>query len=215
MWNIVNFGAISNFQVDSLKCEGCGVCKLVCDYNAIELKENEVAEIIEEKAENNSILIKANMKIGADGSGRLISEIIRKSKKYNKLKIVDGSPGIGCPVIATLTETNVCILVTEPTMSGINDLDRIYKLSLNFSLKLYVCINKYNINQDITNQIEKYCEYYNIEIIGKIPYDDMVIESIGSLKPIVLYENSKAGLEIINISNKLIEYIERNDLKWK
>lgn len=185
------------------------MCKLVCPNNAIELKENKVAQIIEEKIKNDSILIKADMEIGADGSGRLISELIRKSKKYNEIKIVDGSPGIGCPVIATLTDTNVCILVSEPTMSGLNDLERIYKLSLNFNLKLFICINKYNINQDITNQIEKYCDDNSIEIIGKIPYDDTVLKSISNIKPIVLYKNSKAGLEIINISKKLIKYIER------
>ena len=185
------------------------MCKLVCPNNAIKLKENEVAQIIEEKIKNDSILIKADMEIGADGSGRLISELIRKSKKYNEIKIVDGSPGIDCPVIATLTDTNVCILVSEPTMSGLNDLERIYKLTLNFNLKLFICINKYNINQDITNQIEKYCDDNSIEIIGKIPYDDTVLESISNIKPIVLYKNSKAGLEIINISKKLIKYIER------
>lgn len=175
------------------------------------MKENKIAEIIEKKV-NNGMLIYANMEIGADRSGILISKLIEKSKKYNQIKIVDGSPGIGCPVIATLTDTDICLLVTEPSVSALSDLKRIYKLTLNFDLKVFVCINKYNINKQVSNQIENYCKDNNIEIIGKISYDDAVIDSINNLKPIVLYKNSAAANEIIDIANKLKKYIERKDV---
>lgn len=210
--DLCKFSAIKNYEVDQLKCEGCGVCKLVCKNNAIILNKNEIALITEENIKDNGILIKADMNIGADGSGRLISELLARSKKYSNIKVVDGSPGIGCPVIATLTDTDICILVTEPSISGLSDLERIYNLSLNFKLKLFVCINKYDINKSISKDIEKYCYKNGIEIIGKIPYDDIVIESIANTIPIVFYKKSIAGKEVINISNKIIDYMERENL---
>ncbi len=203
------FGAIDNYIVDSLKCEGCSVCKLVCPSDAIELYTNKVADIIEDKLKDKSYLIRSEMEIGADGSGRLITELRKKTDKYINIKIIDGSPGIGCSVIASITGVDICILVTEPTISGLNDLKRIYELTKNFESKVLVCINKYDINIEMTEKIKCYCIDNNIEIIGLISYDDMVLKSVNDLKPIVLYKESIAGKEITNIANKIIKKLER------
>ncbi|HPE14663.1 MAG TPA: ATP-binding protein [Bacilli bacterium] len=198
------FDAIKDYKVDSLKCEGCGICKLVCPVGAIEMFDNHVADIIEEKIKNGN-LIRADMEIGADGSGRLITKLRSKVKNNNEIIIVDGSPGIGCPVISSVTDTDFCLIVTEPTLSGLNDLERLLELINSFKIKSLVCINKYDINCNMTEKVKDYCKERNIEIIGLIPYDDMVIKSINDLKPIISYQTSRAGREIKKIAEKIFK----------
>ncbi len=198
------FDAIKDYKVDSLKCEGCGVCKLVCPVGAIEMFDNHVADIIEEKIKNGN-LIRADMEIGADGSGRLIAKLRSKVKNNNEIIIIDGSPGIGCPVIASITDTDLCLVVTEPTLSGLNDLERILELINSFKIKVLVCINKYDINLNMTEKIKNYCKENKVEIIGLIPYDDIVIKSINDLKPIISYQSSRAGIEIKKIAGKILK----------
>ena len=198
------FEVIKDYKVDSLKCEGCGVCKLVCPVGAIEMSDNHIADIIEEKLDTG-YLIRADMEIGADGSGRLITKLRNKAKNNDEVIIIDGSPGIGCPVIASITNTDLCLVVTEPTLSGLNDLERVLELINSFKIKVLVCINKYDINLNMTENIENYCRENNIEIIGLIPYDDIVTKSINDLKPIILYETSQAGIEIKKIAEKIFK----------
>lgn len=203
------FDAIKNNKVDFLKCEGCGVCDLVCPSKAIILSQNKVANILEYKLEDG-YLIKSDMEIGADGSGRLIMKLRENAKKYGDINIIDGSPGIGCSVIASITGVDIALIVTEPTLSGIDDLKRILELAKTFNVLPFVCINKYDINLDMTQNIEQYCNDNKIEIISKIPYDNFVLKSINELKPITLYKESKAGEKIKEISEKLLtKYIER------
>jgi MinD superfamily P-loop ATPase len=203
------FDAIKNNKVDFLKCEGCGVCNLVCPSEAITLSQNKVANILEYKLEDG-YLIKADMEIGADGSGKLITKLREKAKKYENINIIDGSPGIGCSVISSITGTEIALIVTEPTLSGIDDLKRILELAKTFNVLPLVCINKYDINLDMTQNIEQYCNETKVEIISKIPYDNFVLKSINELKPITVYKESKAGEKIKEISEKLFKkYIER------
>ena len=203
------FDAIKENKVDFLKCEGCGVCDLVCSSKAIILSQNKVANILEYKLEDG-YLIKSDMEIGADGSGRLITKLRENAKKYGDINIIDGSPGIGCSVIASVTGVDIALIVTEPTLSGIDDLKRILELTKTFNVLPLVCINKYDINLDMSKSIEKYCNEKKIETIGKIPYDNFVLKSINELKPITLYKESEAGKKIKEISEEILtKYIER------
>lgn len=198
------FDAIENSKVDFLKCEGCGVCSLVCPSGAIILSKNKVANILEYKLQDG-YLIKADMEIGADGSGRLITKLRENAKKYGNINIIDGSPGIGCSVIASITGTDIALIVTEPTLSGIEDLKRILELAKTFNSLPLVCINKYDINLEMTERIEQYCSDNKIEIINKIPYDGFVLKSINELKPITLYKESEAGKKIKEIAEKILK----------
>lgn len=205
------FNAISNYQIDSLKCEGCGVCNLVCPAGAIELTDNYIADIIEEQVKGGN-LIRADMTIGADGSGKVITELRNKVETEKGIIIIDGSPGIGCPVVASLTGVDLCLVVSEPTLSGLSDLKRVLKVIANFKIRALVCINKYDLNLKMTEQIKEYCNKNQIEIIGQIPYDELVIKSINDLKPITLFKESKASKEIKKIANKIFEiYKEREE----
>lgn len=182
-------------DVNPLKCEGCGACTLVCPNEAIGLVEQKTAEIYTTEIPNGKIF-RADMEIGGDGSGLLVSRLRKKAEKYetnSNLTILDGSPGIGCPVIASITNNDKVLIVTEPTKSGLEDFIRVFKLAEHFNISALACINKYDINEEVTNEVEEYCKDKEIPLVGKIPYDEMVVKSINDLKPIIYYENSKAN----------------------
>ena len=116
--------------------------------------------------------------------------------KDDHITIIDGSPGVGCPVIASITGANMALLVIEPTRSGMSDFLRVRELCSHFAMPIMVCINKYDINTDITKEIEDYCKREDIDLVGKVQFDPIVVKSINQLRPIVRYEDSLAGDEI-------------------
>lgn len=198
---VCKFGAINNCTIDPFTCEGCGACKVVCPQDAISLVDVKTADVFLTKTENG-IISRAMMGVGSDGSGKLVTQLRKNAKRYeeeNDITIVDGSPGIGCAVIASITETDVALIVTEPTKSGLDDLKRILELAKRFETLVMICINKYDINPEITSQIEAYAEEKKLLVAGKIPFDKTVMESINSLRPITEFEDSSARREIENM----------------
>ena len=192
------FDSIDSGNINTLTCEGCGVCKLVCPEDAIELKEIKNAQMKVIKTDKG-IITKADVEIGSEGSGKLITALKTMADEYNKensLTVIDGSPGVGCPVIASITGADQALLVIEPTKSGLSDFLRVKELCDHFGMPIMVCINKYDINTDISREIENYCEDEEVEVVGKIPYDALVVKSVNELVPIVKYDKSPAGREI-------------------
>ncbi len=199
------FDAIVAGQVDPLSCEGCGVCEFVCPQDAITLKPVKGAEMKLIKTEKG-IIAKADMEIGAEGSGKLITELKAMAAEYTKdgdITVIDGSPGVGCPVIASITGAHMTLLVIEPTKSGLSDFLRVEELCSHFAMPVMVCINKYDMNLDVAKEIEEYCLSEDIDIVGKIPFDNTVMRSINELVPIVKYEDSIAGKAIIEMWQKI------------
>ncbi|WP_077368617.1 ATP-binding protein [Anaerosalibacter sp. Marseille-P3206] len=191
---VCRFDAINNFEIDPFACEGCGACTLVCPQDAIVLEDEKVADTFI-TATDQGVIARAEMGIGSDASGLLISFLRKKAKKFNKdekLTIIDGSPGIGCPVIASVTGSDAVLIVTEPTKSGLEDLKRVVTLCEHFEVFTMVCVNKYDINEEVADEIEDFVNDSGIELVGKIPYDDMVMKSINELKPITFYKDSIA-----------------------
>lgn len=191
---ICRFGAIENFKIDPFLCEGCGTCTLVCPTGAIRLEDEKVADTFITKL-NKGIISRSEMEIGADGSGKLISNLRKNAKGFNKdnrLTIIDGSPGIGCPVISSITGSNAVLIVTEPTKSGLEDLKRVVSLCEHFGVFSMVAINKYDINNEMSSKIEEFIKEKALKLVGKIPYDDIVMKSINELKPINCYKESIA-----------------------
>lgn len=203
--SICRFNAIENCEINPFTCEGCGACTLICPQKAIELKDEKTADTFITKLDKG-IISRAEMEIGSDGSGKLITYLRKNAKGFNdnnKLTIIDGSPGIGCSVISSITGSDAVLVVTEPTKSGLEDLKRVVTLCEHFSIFTMVCINKYDINEEMSTEIVKYIDQKELVLVGKIPYDDVVMKSINELKPIVCYPDSKAYCAIRGMWNNI------------
>jgi MinD superfamily P-loop ATPase len=195
---VCKFDAIDMGKVSPLKCEGCGACEIICPVDAISLVEQKTADIYETETPIGKIF-RADMEIGGDGSGLLVSRLRKKAEKDESesgITILDGSPGIGCSVIASITNNDLVLIVTEPTKSGKEDFIRVHQLTEHFGIDSIMCINKYDINEDMSLEIESYCKEKEIPLVGKIPFDEKIVESINNLKPIIYYEDSRANLAI-------------------
>lgn len=204
------FEAISlkeNYLVDTYSCEGCGVCEALCPVSAISLKLNVAGELMLYKDE--SIFSTACLKMGSGNSGKLVSEV-KKQLLLNKVDtdivIVDGSPGIGCPVIASLSGANMVLIVAEPSLSGINDMERIIKTAKQFDSKVAVCINKYDTNIANSNKIEAFCEDSSIPFLGKIPFDNKAVIAINHNLSVVDVDCA-AGRAIKSLFEKALEIL--------
>ncbi len=202
------FDAIDeNFNINYALCEGCGACVFVCPANAIELKEkiSGYAYISDTKYGPMS---HAKLNIGEEASGKLVAVVKENAKRIaeneNKnLILIDGSPGIGCPVIASISGVNLALIVTEPTMSGIHDLKRILSVAEHFKVKAAVCINKYDINSENSNKIKEYCRKIGVDIAGLIPYDPVVTKAMVAEIPVVEFMGGDVSAEIKSMWNKI------------
>jgi len=206
---VCKFNAIENFTINPFLCEGCGTCTLVCPVDAIKLEDEKTADTFITELDKG-IISRAEMGIGSDGSGKLITQLRKNGKRFNKdekLTIIDGSPGIGCAVIASITGSNAVLVVTEPTKSGLEDLKRVVELCKHFGVFTMVCVNKFDINEEVTKEIENFIYENQIILVGKIPYDDMVMKSINELKPITFYKDSMAEKAIESMWSNMTKYI--------
>lgn len=202
------FNAIGeNLQIQEYKCEGCGACAFVCPEDAIEMVQKEAGRIYLSETRFGT-LVHANLNIGEEASGKLVTDVKKKAlevaeKEGRDLLLVDGSPGIGCPVIASLAGVDLALIVTEPTVSGLHDLDRIIKVTEHFEISAAACINKCDINEKKTKDIEEYCRSKGIEVVGKIPYDSSVTQAMIALKTVVEYD-SPIKEEIMRMWSKMV-----------
>jgi len=206
---VCKFNAIENFTINPFLCEGCGTCTLVCPVDAIKLEDEKTADTFITELDKG-IISRAEMGIGSDGSGKLITQLRKNGKRFNKdekLTIIDGSPGIGCAVIASITGSNAVLVVTEPTKSGLEDLKRVVELCKHFGVFTMVCVNKFDINEEVTKEIDNFIYENQIILVGKIPYDDMVMKSINELKPITFYKDSMAEKAIESMWSNMTKYI--------
>lgn len=195
------FGAIENEIVGIFECEGCGVCEVVCPVGAIKLSDYASGELMLYEAENQ-VFSTAQLKMGSGASGKLVTAVkkqIPPKMGDNEIVIIDGSPGIGCPVIASISGVDMVLIVAEPTISGIHDMKRIIDTAKHFNVKCAVCINKFNVNLDNTQKIEEYCRELEIPLIGKIPFDTAVVKAVNNCKSIVRYPESIAAKALSNI----------------
>ncbi len=192
--------------IDPISCEGCGVCYHVCPVEAIEMENNISGEWFISKTRYGPF-VHARLGIGEENSGKLVTEVRKKAKELaekNNLDfvIIDGPPGIGCPVIASLSGTDLALIVTEPTLSGIHDMERVAQTAQHFKIPTACCINKYDINPENSAIIEDWCQKNAIPLVGKIPFDEDVIRSMVNLVPLPEYSNNAASIEIKKIWKK-------------
>ena len=183
---LCRFEAIKDFKVDEIRCEGCALCYRACPERAIEMVEEKRGEIYICETKFCDFVY-ALLSPGEENSGKLVSEVRNTAKSLAESKgvdllIVDGAPGIGCPVIASLAGANVALIVAEPTLSGLNDMIRVIELANHFKIKPMVVINKFDLNLEVTEKIEEFCRNNGIEIVGKIPFDEELPKQISQLR---------------------------------
>jgi MinD superfamily P-loop ATPase len=165
----------STFTVDPVSCEGCKVCVEFCPVNAIAFNDSINGQWYISDTRFGT-MVHAKLGIAEENSGKLVSLIRKEAKRIAEkqgkgLMIVDGSPGIGCPVIASITGADGVLIITEPTLSGMHDLERVADLAAGFNIPVLVAINKFDINADIAKQIEEEAHKRNIKVVGKIRYN--------------------------------------------
>ncbi|MDD3924093.1 MAG: 4Fe-4S binding protein [Erysipelotrichaceae bacterium] len=196
------------YKIDTIACEGCGVCQAVCPTNAITM----IPIIAGEKklyVEDDHLFSTACLKMGNGTSGMLVSEVKKQLDKAAddvELAIIDGSPGIGCPVIASISGVDLVLIVTEPSISGISDMERIVLTALKLQAKVAICINKYDTNLDKTNEIKDYCKKQDLPFVGMIPFDQEAINAINAGLTIVEVE-SLSGLAVRKIYDEIIKLL--------
>lgn len=197
------------FKVDYFSCEGCGVCEEICSFDAITLRPDVAGKLT--LYTKDKIFSTAQLKMGSGTSGKLVSEVkkqMKESVENADLAIIDGSPGIGCPVIASLSGVDIVLIVTEPSLSGINDMLRIIRTAKKLNVRTFVCVNKYDTNVENTNKIKSICEELNLPFVGEIPYDKEVIKAINNGHSIVDVE-CKAGNAVKDVFKNTMKIINR------
>ena len=201
---LCRFDAIDeNFNADAISCEGCAFCSFVCPVKAIEMRENISGEWFISDTRFGP-MVHAKLGIASENSGKLVSLVRQKAKEIAQRQscdwvIIDGAPGIGCPVIASLSGVDCALVVTEPTLSGLHDADRIMRTAKHFNVPVKLVVNKYDLNEEMTEKIEKYCQNNNVQLIGKIGFDKVVVKAMVEGKTVVEYSNGKTKEEIIRI----------------
>ena len=192
--SICRFDAIKDFNVDRISCEGCGFCFRVCPDDAISFYETKSGIYSECELEDESKFYYAQLLAGEGNSGKLVSEIKKKAneqiKENIKWIIVDGPPGIGCPVNASLSGVDFVVIVTEPTQSGLHDLKRLVDLLKIFKIPSGVIINKFDINTDMSRNIEEFINLEGIKLLAKIPFDKKFVQAIQNSKSIIEYDHT-------------------------
>ena len=201
------FEAIHDFVIDPIACDGCGVCAQICPKNAITMKEKLCGQWFISQTRFGP-LVHARLGIAEENSGKLVALVRQQArliaeKEKRDYIIIDGPPGIGCPVISSISGVDLVLAVTEPTLSGIHDLERILGVARHFNVSAMVCINKSDINRENAERIKIYCQKNRISVAGEIPYDPIVTKAMVAGKTIVEFADGPAATEIKKLWKKV------------
>ncbi len=205
------------YTIDHIACEGCSVCVHFCPVDAIEFEDAVNGRWFISNTRFGP-MVHAKLGIAEENSGKLVSLIRKQAKQIateqnKELIIVDGSPGIGCPVIASISGADLVLAVTEPTISAQHDLDRVIELAEHFKIPIVVCINKCDINPEITKTIEKSIEQKGLKLAGKIAYDIAVTKAQIAGKSIVEYSNNGLKNQVISLWKSILDMLSTRATK--
>lgn len=201
--DVCRFDAIpvidSQYVVDSLGCEGCGYCARVCPVEAITNSQPNVGKCFISSIRTGSTMVHARLSIGADNSGKLVAKVKNEAKTLAEEQgkaavLVDGSPGVGCPVVSSLSGASFTVLVTEPTVSGLHDLKRVYELVKKFGIKAGCIINKSDLNKNVSEDIKNFLKEENIVLISEIPYNEKFTEAMTNGKTVVEFDRDLGNI---------------------
>jgi MinD superfamily P-loop ATPase len=199
---LCRFHAISpEFEVNPIDCEGCGVCVYFCPVDAIDFPIKTCGELFISDTRVGP-MVHARLGIAEDNSGKLVTLARQQARQQAKEKglnliLTDGPPGLACPVIASITGADGVLIVTEPTLSGHHDMDRVVELANHFEIPAAVCINKYDLNRDMTETIEEYARDKGLPVVGRIPFDPSFTEAMVQKQTIMEYNASCSAAQAV------------------
>ena len=198
------FGAISDFRVVDIHCEGCGACRVVCPAGAVRMELRKSGEVLVLDTDRGPMAY-AELQPGESNSGKLVTLVRRLADDLSESDgldtvLIDGPPGTGCPAIASITGVDLILAITEPSRSGEHDLMRLIELAHHFSIPICVAVNKWDLHPGVTREIEESCRRQEVMVVGRIPYDPNVNKAIKAMRPLPsLFPNSPAALELHRI----------------
>lgn len=184
-----------HYEIDRFQCEGCKLCMSLCPNHAIEMTP-EVSGTTELYCDDNGVFSTARLRMGSGNSGKLVTQVKQNlyahANEDEKLVIIDGSPGIGCPVIASISGADMVLIVAEPSLSGMSDMERIVATAKQFHSFVAICVNKYDVNEENSAKIEQYCIDNQIPFVGRIPFDKMATVAVNNGQNVVEYDCAAA-----------------------
>lgn len=195
-----NGGVGKTYRVDPIACEGCGVCAWFCPADAINFGEAVNGQWFVSQTHRGP-MVHARLGVAEENSGKLVSLVRREARKLIEqcgleLILVDGSPGIGCPVIASITGADMVLIVTEPTLSGLHDLGRVADVAKHFGIPAMVCVNKWDLNPEMTGRIERQSQQQGLGLAGRVRYDRAVTEAQIHRQSVVEYQQNGCAEDI-------------------
>jgi MinD superfamily P-loop ATPase len=197
------------YSIDPLACEGCGVCVWSCPADAIYSTECEAGKWFVSDTRSGK-MVHARLNPAQENSGKLVTIVRREardlaSEQASEAVLIDGPPGIGCPVIASIAGVDLVLIVTEPTLSGIHDLERVLALTDHFDLKAGVIINKHDLNREVCTEIERFLEKRGTECLGKIPFGGEVNQALAAGKSVVEFSDGDVSQAVRIIARRVIQ----------
>ncbi|MEE4266118.1 MAG: ATP-binding protein [Desulfobacteraceae bacterium] len=201
------------YEVNSIGCEGCGVCVHFCPEKAIDFPENTCGEWFVSDTRLGP-MVHARLGIAEENSGKLVSLVRQEARKLAESKkldliLTDGPPGVGCPVIASIGGASAVLIVTEPTVSGKHDMERVAQLAAHFKVPAMICVNKFDINPELTRDIENYAAKKGIACLGRIGFDPIFTKAMIQVQTVFEYNGqSTVGHEIKKIWQRLSDNLE-------
>lgn len=210
---VCRFEAIDeSYTINPFACEGCTVCAKLCPAQAIDVADNVCGEWYVSETRYGP-MVHARLGVAEENSGKLVAIVRQQAKRLaeergKELLIIDGPPGIGCAVISAITGTDLVMVVTEPTLSGLHDLKRVTELTRHFTIPTCVCVNKFDINPDMTERIKEHCRNQQLTYIGEIPYDITAVNAVVQQVPVVDLTDTDLAQRIRELWKNLREHIE-------
>lgn len=210
------FGALKNGIINPYLCQGCGVCELICPQNtgtekAVHLEEISTGNYSVSSTEYG-IFSTASLKPGAGATGKTINAVKQNLFTYaddSEIAVIDGSPGIGCPILSSIAGVDLVLLVLEPSLSGLSDLKRILKTVRQLRVPVVACINRADTSPEFTQQIYRYCAEHELMVLEEIPFDPLVIRAINHSRPVVDYPHSPAAEHICSLFEKTMNVLQK------
>jgi MinD superfamily P-loop ATPase len=170
------------YHVDPAACEGCALCEVACESRAISMQQAVTGRLITHRGDGR-FFSTASLRMGSGNSGKLVAAVKKKlveQEPSGRFAVIDGSPGIGCPVIASVSGVDLVLIVAEPTLSGVSDMKRVLKTAYQLGVKCAACVNKSNVNECIADEIEAFCEKASVAFVGRVPFDRSVVEAVNA-----------------------------------